>query len=391
MKVSIKERKLAGGLRGLYLEYYEKGFRHRESLHLYLLSEDTPKARRHNRETYNRAREIQADRILNPPNFASKQEVNGWKKVGADQAVTWLGWCDRYIEWAKSSGQCHKMIGHKTVVRKRIAEYLDKHKLSGILLKDVGKEEICGLFDYMRNEYGNPRQIKTDDGKLAQYTLVLFEETVRAMFNKAVRDELVAFNPVSSLNALEHFHAPDKTREFLTPEELMRFLSVETASDNERTVQMAFGFSSMTGLRLGDMQHLRWCDIHLVNGISTIKIIQRKTRRPVSIPLNDMALALLPDREDDAPDEARVFRLVKKSGNVAKYVRRIASKAEIEKDFTFHSSRHTSATLAISAGADISTVKELLGHSSIVSTEVYAKVNLDTKIEAVNLTKGLFR
>lgn len=391
MNVAIKERELVGGLRGLYLEYYEKGFRHRESLHLYLLSGNTAKARRQNRETYNKAREIQADRILNPPNFASKKEEKAGKKNDAIRTVTWLEWCDSYIERAKSSGQCLKMIQHKTIVRKRIAEYLDSRHASGILLKDVGKREICGLFDYMRNEYRNPRQIKTDEGKLAQYTLVLFEETVRAMFNKAVRDELVAFNPVSSLNALEHFHAPDKTREFLTPEELMRFLSVETASENERTVQMAFGLSSMTGLRLGDMQHLRWCDIHTINGVPTIKIVQRKTKRPVSIPLNDMAMALLPDRDEDAPDDACVFRLVKKSDNVAKYVRRIAAKAGIEKDFTYHSSRHTSATLAISAGADISTVKELLGHSSIVSTEVYAKVNLDTKIEAVSLTNGLFR
>ena len=391
MKVSIKERKLAGGIRGLYLEYYEKGFRLRESLHLYLLSEDTAKARRQNRETYNRAREIQADRILNPPGFSNKEEGTGGKNEESGETVTWLDWCDRYVELAKSCGQCDKMIQHKKVVKKRIAEYLEKRKTSGILLKDVGKKEICGLFDYMRNEYRNPRQIKTDGGKLAQYTLVLFEETVRAMFNKALRDEMVAFNPVSSLNALEQFHAPDKTREFLTPEELMRFLSVETASENERMVQLAFGLSAMTGLRLGDMQHLRWCDIQPINGVLTIKIVQRKTRRPVSIPLNDMALALLPAREEDTPDDARIFRLVKKSDNVAKYVRRIAAKAGIEKDFTYHSSRHTTATLAISAGADISTVKELLGHSSITSTEVYAKVNLDTKIEAVCLTNGLFR
>ena len=41
-------------------------------------------------------------------------------------------------------------------------------------------------------------------------------------------------------------------------------------------------------------------------------------------------------------------------------------------DFTYHSSRHTTATLAITAGADISAVKEMLGHGSVTSTEVYA-------------------
>lgn len=56
----------------------------------------------------------------------------------------------------------------------------------------------------------------------------------------------------------------------------------------------------------------------------------------------------------------------------------------------FHSSRHTTATLAISAGADISSVKEVLGHSSVTSTEVYAKVNLEKKIEAVSLFDGVF-
>ena len=64
--------------------------------------------------------------------------------------------------------------------------------------------------------------------------------------------------------------------------------------------------------------------------------------------------------------------------------------AGIEKDFTYHSSRLTTATLAITAGADISAVKEMLGHGSVTSTEVYAKVSLDKKIQAVNLTDGVF-
>ena len=274
------------------------------------------------------------------------------------------------------------MLQHKGVVRKRIATYLERIKQTKILLKNVDAQIITGLFDYMRNEYRNPRQIKTQDGKLADYTLLLFEETVKAIFNKAVREELIAFNPVHSLTKVEH-------REYLTPEELTRFLNVECATENERTVQMAFGLSSMTGLRLGDMQHLRWGNIKLIDGVLTICIIQRKTKRPATIPLNDMALSFLPPREEDNP-ESLVFRLVKKSDNISKYVRRIKDKAGIEKDFTYHSSRHTTATLAISAGADISSVKEVLGHSSVTSTEVYAKVNLEKKIEAVSLFDGVF-
>ena len=64
--------------------------------------------------------------------------------------------------------------------------------------------------------------------------------------------------------------------------------------------------------------------------------------------------------------------------------------AGITKHITYHCSRHTTALLAISAGADISAVKDVLGHGSITSTEVYAKVALENKIEAVNLFNGVF-
>ena len=109
----------------------------------------------------------------------------------------------------------------------------------------------------------------------------------------------------------------------------------------------------------------------------------------MTVPLNDLALSLLPPRPED--DAENVFRLVKKPEGVARYVRRIAQKAGITgKDLTFHCSRYTAATLAISAGAELYSVSKILGHSSITSTQVYAKVNLEKKIEAVNLTTGVF-
>ena len=125
------------------------------------------------------------------------------------------------------------------------------------------------------------------------------------------------------------------------------------------------------------------------NGLC-VHLLQKKTKRWVTVPLNEMALSLLPPRPEDGSDDF-IFKLVKKSDGIAKYVRRITEKAGIEgKDITFHCSRHTVATLAISSGADLSTVSKILGHKSTVCTEVYAKVSLEKKIEAVNLTDGVF-
>ena len=80
---------------------------------------------------------------------------------------------------------------------------------------------------------------------------------------------------------------------------MKRFLSVEPQTAMERTVQMA-------------------------------SIIQHKTKRPVTVPLNTLALSLLPPRPENGEDGI-IFPLVKKPDNVAKYVRRIKTRAGIEK------------------------------------------------------------
>jgi integrase len=385
MQVEIKERKLTGGNRSLYLEFYEKGFRKRVNLHLYLIPDDAPNAKSINAKTLQQAQEIRSQNILNPPSFDKKENAENERA----KTLTWLQWVDEYIQYSKDCNNCKKMLGHKAVVKKRITAYLSKRKRKDILLKDVDSSIIEGLFKYMRDEYRNKGQIKENGGKLADHTLLLFEETVKAIFNKAIREDLIKVNPVTDLSRDKRFHAPDTHREYLTAEELQRFLAVETATKNEQIVQKAFGFSCMTGLRLGDMQHLRWSDIKMVGNTPVVSIIQQKTKREVSVPLNDLAMSMLSERPENGEDGI-IFPLVKKPDNVAKYVRRIKDKAGIEKDLTYHCSRHSAATLAITAGAELYTVSKLLGHGSIVSTQVYAKVDMNTKAETVNLTNGIF-
>lgn len=385
MKVEIKERALKGGNRGLYLEYYEKGFRKRENLHLYLIPDDATNAKSINKRTYLKAMAVRSDRILNPPEFDKKPG----QEDGIDCTTTWLEWCDEYIRYSVGCGNGELAMQHKKTARKRIKEYLERKGRTDILLKDVTTEIISGLYDYMRNDYRNPGQIKVRDGRLSDYSLRHFGETINAIFNKALREGRIGYNPLRGLNTLERFHVPDKHREYLTPDELTRFLAVEPATETERQVQKAFGLSCMTGLRLGDVQRLRWDDIKPMGEGWAVSIVQQKTGNQVTVPLNGLALSLLPPRPEN--DDENVFRLPGKSGKVTKYVRSIRDKAGITgKELTYHCSRHTAATLAISAGAELYSVSKILGHRNLVSTQVYAKVNLDKKIEAVNLTKGLF-
>ena len=299
-------------------------------------------------------------------------------------------WALDYAELGRQEGNIRNQVTEKRAVAKKIKHFLKLRKQSDILLKDVKTEHISDLYKYMREKYRNPKQIKKNGGHLSPFSLMLFGQTVNAMFNRAVREQIIASNPVGGLDSLERFHIPDTHREFLTIDELERFLAVETATEPERIVQKAFGFASMTGLRLCDMRRLCWCHIKPMGDGLCVHIKQQKTKHWVTVPLNDKALSMLPPKPE-VDDGKPIFKFFKKNDSVTKYVRRIKEKAGItEKDFTFHSSRHTVATLAMATNADISTVREILGQKSTASTQVYAKVSLESKMEVVNLTNGLF-
>ena len=65
-------------------------------------------------------------------------------------------------------------------------------------------------------------------------------------------------------------------------------------------------------------------------------------------------------------------------------LQRWVMRAGITKSITFHCARHTHATLLLTYGADIYTVSKLLGHKDVKTTQIYAKIVDQKKIDAVN-------
>ena len=57
---------------------------------------------------------------------------------------------------------------------------------------------------------------------------------------------------------------------------------------------------------------------------------------------------------------------------------------------TFHTSRHSFATMMLTLGADLYTTSKLLGHSNVKTTQIYAKIVDSKKVEAVNLLDKAF-
>lgn len=109
----------------------------------------------------------------------------------------------------------------------------------------------------------------------------------------------------------------------------------------------------------------------------------------MTIPLNQSALKWLPDRNGCKPRQ-KVFDMTYLSA-CDRCLKKMAVAAGIEKNVSFHVSRYSMATLSLAAGSDLYTVGKLLGYTSKNSTQVYADVVMETKIEAVNRISEFFQ
>ena len=110
---------------------------------------------------------------------------------------------------------------------------------------------------------------------------------------------------------------------------------------------------------------------------------KKKTRKVEVLPISDDAYSLLNNINSK---RKQVFSLYTTS-HLNKQIKRWVIDAGIDKHITFHSFRHTYATLQLEFGTDIFTVSKMLGHKSLNTTMVYAKIVDKKKREATNKIK----
>lgn len=161
--------------------------------------------------------------------------------------------------------------------------------------------------------------------------------------------------------------------EFLTPDELKKLETVEVEEKSMRHVLDAFLFCCYTGLRFSDFCQLAPDNFIKINGKRWLYFKSVKTEVEVRLPLHLLfegkALAVL-DRYADVGS----FASLPCNSEVNKLLRRLTSLADIRKHITYHTARHTCATLLVHDGVAITTVQRLLGHTSVKTTQIYSEV-----------------
>lgn len=377
MKITIRTRTLKTGSRSIYLDFYEKGERWSEYLNLFLVPDDTPDAKRLNEASMAKANEIKSKRLLGIDE--DETETERGKSIQLPKRI-FADWLNDYIEGIRRNPSYSQSTyrNYRSTIN-IIKEYLQYRRRPRYLMSKIDKKFIAGLLDFMQNTYRNKKS-PDNPKEMSQHTLHLHQTILVRMLNAAVKEGVMDNNPFYALRKHERIAKAQSERDYLTKEEL---LALAVAPATNETTKRAFLFCCFTGLRYSDVCTLTWRDIKQVDSGLVVSIrAMQKTGKQVTIPLNQSALKWLPDRNGCKPGQ-KVFDMTCLSA-CNKCLKKSAAAAKIEKNVSFHTSRHSFATLSLAAGGDLYTVGKLLGHTNIRSTQVYADVVMETKIEAVN-------
>ncbi len=369
--IRLRQKSLSNGNKSLYLDIYRDGERRYEFLKLYLIPETGSDltAKERNKQTLIQANAIKAQRIIELTNDeAGIKNTNRAKILLSD-------WLDHFKQIKENKSQ-----GLKNQIE--FTKYLlSQYKGDKVRLCDVDKAFCEGFLNYIMNVHIS----KQTNEHISKYTASNYYLRFNCALNFAVRSEIIPQNPMLLVEKDYKPQPPESQRVYLTIDEVKRLANAECKKE---VYKRAFLFSCFCGLRISDIERLKWCDLSNENGQIRADIRQKKTDEPLYLPLSANAVKWLPER-GNAADTDNVFQGL--CGGVASHiVKDWAKGAGITKNVKFHTARHTFATMLLTKGADLYTTSKLLGHKDISTTQIYAKIIDQKKTDAVNLLNDVF-
>ena len=162
-------------------------------------------------------------------------------------------------------------------------------------------------------------------------------------------------------------------------------LSFFMATRNIAIIELLFA----SGMRVSELCDLRLCDIDMQHGY--VRIVGKGNKERIVDISQDATLTAIKDwlierGSCDSQSPLFVSRLHQKisTQSVRLLIKNIVSSSQIKKRITPHTFRHTYATLLLEEDVDITYIQHLLGHSSIVTTQIYTHVNLHKQHEILS-------
>jgi integrase/recombinase XerD len=215
--------------------------------------------------------------------------------------------------------------------------------------------------------------------------------TIKAMFNYLEFEDIITVNPLRKLKI--KIKEPQVLPKALTKAETSQLLqsAYQSIADaktgchayleklrNAAIVEMLFA----TGARVSEISNMKVKDIDMVSGKVHIKGKGNKERivhacNPDTLATLNLYYQLFREKIEKNGGNLWINRLHKKLSDqsIRILVKNLTKTAQLDKHVTPHVFRHTFATLLLENDVDIKYIQSLLGHSSIMTTQIYTQVN----------------
>ncbi len=218
----------------------------------------------------------------------------------------------------------------------------------------------------------------------AKFAASLYYRTLKAAFNKAVVWEYIQSNP------FEKIKSPKVAKSyplFLSEAELILIIN----STDKQLFKDIFITAFYTGMRLNEILSMTWQWIDLQTDVITVRNsqnFQTKNKKERIIPLHTRVKEVFvkrycPDLKELVFHRAPGVKL--NPGFVSKSFKKAIRKTNLNPEYHFHTLRHSFASNLVQRGVSLYTLKVLLGHGSVKTTEIYSHLQADNLTQAVNL------
>ena len=277
----------------------------------------------------------------------------------------------QYLEFCEHQ----KRLDQKTLKAYRI-DLIQFTVFLGTCRESLYKEKISLYIQELHHNH-KPKTVKR---KIA---------SIRAFFNYLEFEEIITPNPINKIHL--EFREPLTLPKFLSLKTVHQFLKTanthmsEKTTDFQRNMRLrnlaVLELLFATGLRVSELCSLRHNDINLRSG--EIRILGKGSRERMVYVGNTESLAILKQYEKafapmiEATSWFFINRLGKRLSeqSVRNMVKDYTEKALIQEHVTPHMFRHTFATLLLEEDVDIRYIQDILGHSSITTTQIYTHVS----------------
>ena len=261
------------------------------------------------------------------------------------------GFVEEYLAFSKANKKGNTHAG-EILILKRFLKFIRNKQLCEITTKDIEDFKV----DLMEGK----RAITVNNNL----------KVIKTMLNAAVKWGYLDKSPGRAVKLLPE---QKKLPKFLTVDEIQRLLEATPS----RSYAIIYTLLK-TGMRRGEVLNLRWEDIDFDRNV--IKVKKAKSYRPREIPIDEKLKSILTNlpRED-----GKIFR-------ISRFVLHMdfdKARKVAGLDIHIHGLRHTFASQLVIQGASLFAVKELLGHSDIKTTMIYAHLSAGHLQEAVKKLK----